>query len=372
MKYLFYLGHPAHFHLFKNVINNLKNKEHEVKILIKKKDILEDLLHSSGWDYININPEGRNDNKVSIAWNLLKRDFIFWNIARKFKPQLMIGTCAEISHAGFFLRIPSIVVNEDDDETIPLFSKIAYPLATNILAPVCCRVGKWESKKISYQGYHELAYLHPDNFIPDKSIAVKYADFSKPFFILRFAKLTAHHDAGARGINDEIAKSLIAALEKYGRVYISSERTILSSLEKYRIDINPAEIHHVMSFASLYIGDSQTMAAEAAVLGIPFIRYNDFIGKLSYLDELENKYLLGFGIKPGNEEQLIKKTEELLQTGNIHSIWKEKRKKMLSENVDVSKFFTLLFENYPISVEEWKKNNHQLLNQASGSTSRPA
>jgi predicted glycosyltransferase len=33
----------------------------------------------------------------------------------------------------------------------------------------------------------------------------------------------------------------------------------------------------------LYIGDSQTMAAEAAVLGIPSIRFNSFVGKLVYL-----------------------------------------------------------------------------------------
>ena len=41
MKILFHLGHPAHFHLFKNVIKNLKKNKHDVFILIKKKDILE-------------------------------------------------------------------------------------------------------------------------------------------------------------------------------------------------------------------------------------------------------------------------------------------------------------------------------------------
>lgn len=38
------MGHPAHFHLFKNTIILLKEAGHDVKILIKKKDILEDLL----------------------------------------------------------------------------------------------------------------------------------------------------------------------------------------------------------------------------------------------------------------------------------------------------------------------------------------
>ena len=42
-----------------------------------------------------------------------------------------------------------------------------------------------------------------------------------------------------------------------------------------------------MAFASLYIGDSQTMAAEAGVLGVPFVRFNDFVGRIGYLRELE-------------------------------------------------------------------------------------
>ena len=50
-------------------------------------------------------------------------------------------------------------------------------------------------------------------------------------------------------------------------IYITSERPLEPQFEKYRIKINPLDMHHVMAFASLYIGDSQTMAAEAGVLG---------------------------------------------------------------------------------------------------------
>ena len=62
-----------------------------------------------------------------------------------------------------------------------------------------------------------------------------------------------------------------------------------------------------MSFAKIYFGDSQTMAAESGVLGVPFIRFNDFVGKISYLDELENNYKLGFGINTNNNKKLYKK-----------------------------------------------------------------
>lgn len=67
MKILFHLGHPAHFHLFKNIISDFTNKGDNVLILIKKKDVLEKLLDESGFKYFNILPKGRKDNKISIA-----------------------------------------------------------------------------------------------------------------------------------------------------------------------------------------------------------------------------------------------------------------------------------------------------------------
>ncbi|MBK7853743.1 MAG: hypothetical protein IPJ79_01455 [Bacteroidetes bacterium] len=66
-----------------------------------------------------------------------------------------------------------------------------------------------------------------------------------------------------------------------------------------------------MYFAHMYIGDSQTMAAEAAVLGTPSIRYNDFVGEISYLEELEHLYQLTFGFKTNNRQGMIDKITEL-------------------------------------------------------------
>ena len=48
-----------------------------------------------------------------------------------------------------------------------------------------------------------------------------------------------------------------------------------------------------MVFASLYIGDSQTMSAEAGILGTPFVRFNDFVGRINYMTEMEDVYELG-------------------------------------------------------------------------------
>ena len=59
MKILIYLGHPAHFYNYKNVIPKLKDDGHQVEILIKKKDVLQELLDNAGMPYHNILKEGR-------------------------------------------------------------------------------------------------------------------------------------------------------------------------------------------------------------------------------------------------------------------------------------------------------------------------
>lgn len=356
MKILIYLGHPAHFHLFKNIIRELKNNSQNVIIVTKRKDVLEDLLRSQSWKYLNIYPKERKGTKTAIAYSLFIKDLSLLKITIKTKPNLMIGTSSEITHVGQLLGIKSLVVNEDDIGQVPFFAKLSYPFANSIIVPSECSVGKWENKTTFYDGYHELAYLHPKNFIPKKEVINSFNPDGKKYFILRFAKLTAHHDKGKTGITTEIAQNIIDKLLPHGEVYITSERELEPRFEKYKIKINPLDIHHALYFADLYIGDSQTMAAEAAVLGTPSLRFNDFVGKLGYLEELEHKYGLTYGIKTEEPEKLFNKINELLNTKDLKEEWQKRRGKMLSEKIDVTAFMVWFIENYPNSVKIMKDN----------------
>ena len=360
MKILFYLGHPAHYHLFRNIISILRSKNHDATVLIKKKDILEHLLEQSNLDFLNILPEGRKDNKFGIALGLLKRDWAMFRLCIKRRPDILVGTSTEITHVGKLLNVPSIVVNEDDYDAVPLFSKMGYPWADNILAPVSCPTGladsNWERKTIHYEGFHELAYLHPSRFKPQKNVVEDKIDFSKSYIILRFAKLTAHHDKGKTGITTEIAQKVIDLLRCRYNIYITSERELEPEFESYRIQIDPINMHHALYYADMYIGDSQTMAAEAAVLGTPALRFNDFVGNLGYLEELEHKYGLTYGIKTTDPGKLYKKIKEFLDTPDLKEEWKARSRKMLSEKIDVAAFITWFIEEYPRSVAIMKMN----------------
>ncbi len=130
-----------------------------------------------------------------------------------------------------------------------------------------------------------------------------------------------------------------------------------------------------MVFASLYIGDSQTMAAEAGVLGVPFVRFNDFVGRIGYLRELEDVYELGYGIhatplatdspiyrndgsaQPSGVEELYKRVEQLVSmpSEERRATFQSRRQKMLSEKIDCAKFLTWFIESYPQSAEQTRK-----------------
>ena len=353
MNVLIQMSHPAHFHLYKNVAKSLMDDGHQVFILIKTKDILEDLLKALGLPYCNILQEAHRKNKLGIFWDMLVRDLRMIRFVKRQKIDLLLGSTAEVAQVGWLMHKYRINTGEDDMKIVPWFEKMAGPFIQTILSPVTCDNGKLESKSVKYQGFHKLAYLHPNWFTPDRKVVERYFTMDRPYFLLRFAQLKAHHDQGVAGINTEIAQRLIDILSPHGDVYISSERELEPQFEKYRLHINPLDIHHVLAFAKLYIGDSQSMAVEAAMLGTPSLRFNDFAGKIGVLEELEHKYGLTFAIPSSQPQRLYNKVEELLAMPDLQEVFQQRRQQMLSEKIDVTAFFTWFIENYPESRKNY-------------------
>lgn len=372
MNILVQLSHPAHFHLYKKSIFNFGNDGHTVYVIIKTKDILEELLQKDGIKYYNVLPTSHRKTKLGILFDMFVREIRMLRFCYKHKIDILTGSTPEVAHVSWLLNLKSVNTGEDDIAVVPSFVKVVRGLLQTLLSPTTCDNGIFNSKSIKYPSYQELAYLHPNHFTPNKSVVEKYFSADKTYFILRFAELTAHHDKGISGINTEIAQGLIDILSPHGDIYITSERPLEPQFEKYRIHINPLDIHHVLAFASMYIGDSQTMAAEAGVLGTPFVRFNDFVGRIGYLRELEDVYHLGYGIRANTKPFTPTKVDWIKEEPKVQScgaeamygvvkellsmdvderrrIYQQRRQKMLSEKINYAKFLTWFIENYPNS-----------------------
>jgi len=352
MKILIYLGHPAQYHFFKYIVKNLKEK-HQVRYLIKSKDVLESLLVEDRVEFKNILPSGRKSTRIGIIWGLIKREFKVLGEALRFRPDIMLGADPSVAHTGKLLGIPVITVLEDDVHVIYDLAKITFPFSTHIVTPASCDCGKWNVKRISYEGYMKLAYLHPKYF--------QFDSFdNQKIVLIRLSSLEAFHDKGIRGFDDSLLRQIIKTLAGDFKILISSEKTLGSYFTNYLLRINPNNLHKILSKASILISDSQSMTMEACMLGIPSIRYNDFVGRIGVLEELEHKYKLTYGIKPGRTEKLIQALENLLSIADLREEFQKRRIKMLKDKIDVTMFFTWFIENYPESVKTMKQNpNYQ-------------
>jgi len=96
--------------------------------------------------------------------------------------------------------------------------KILFPFTDVVCTPSCFELDLGY-KGIKFNGYMELAYLHPKYFI-DKSNFAEHLNFNKSGknFLLRFVSWEASHDWGKKGLDLATKLQLVEGLSKFGRV----------------------------------------------------------------------------------------------------------------------------------------------------------
>lgn len=344
MKILFYFGHPSQYLFLKNPIRLLKEKGIQCDIIIKSKDVLEQLLIENKESYNNILPEGRKSGTIGIIAGLIRRDLRLFKLIKNKQYNLFVGTDPSLAHIGFLKRIPVIIVLEDDIFIVRRLAMLTFPFTSLVLTPQGCQTGRYEKKTIHYKGYMKLAYLHPEWF--KKTAAV----FKQPYFLIRVSDLGAYHDTGVRGLTTNLLERVVSLLQNKGTVCISSEGIPDESLRPFELKIKPSAMQDVLSNATMLISDSQSMTMEAAMLGVPSIRFSDFAGKISVLEELEHGYKLTFSVPTKSPELLFNKIDELLSLPDLEREFQRRRAKMLKDKIDVTAFVTWFIENYPMSA----------------------
>lgn len=342
MRILIDLGHPAHVHLFRNAIQEWRERGHEVSLAARDKDIVTALLDQLGHEYC-VASRARKGT-AGLFLELLEHDWHVFALARKKRSQLLLGTSVSITHAAKLLRARSIVFSEDDPDVARAFARLAYPLADRIVTPRCVR-GNYGPKHVVYDSYHELAYLHPNRFTPDPHVREELnLGEDEPFFIVRFVSFGAAHDVGEAGIEPATQRELLQLLAKYGRVFVSAEGPLPRSCESLRFPIGPERMHHALYFASLLVGESGTMAAEAAVLGTPAIRCTSLAGRCSILQELENEYGLTYAFSPNDGKRMQEKLLSILEDEANPMVWKRRRERLLEDKHDLTSWMVEFVE----------------------------
>jgi len=346
MKLLFVVGHPAHVHLFRNAIAELRARGHSVWIAAIEKETTLRLLSLYGLDYT---PVGKNF--PTIAGKLLDlplKDLRLAVLLSRIRPDLVVSTGSPYAaQASAALSIPHIAFS--DTEIASSVIRLMLPFTDVVCTPSCFWLDLG-TKHVRYRGYHELAYLHPNRFEanPDIFEAVDASPADR-LIVVRFASWDSSHDVGARGVGSVLdggLRSFVLQLERYGRVLISSEREIPDSLRELELTIPLDRVHDLLAAATLYIGEGATMASEAGVLGTPWI----FVSKegRGYLNDQKDRYGLGYHVT--SPEAALVQAKSLLEHDDLKAGWKAKRERLLQEKIDVTQFMVEFLERWPEKV----------------------
>ena len=345
MKILFDLGHPAHVHYFKNLIKLLEKNGNQVLIIARQKDVTHNLLKHYQIPFISCGKGAKSlSGKLVYA---IKANLQLYKCSSLFKPDLFVSFAspyaAQISN---YFNKPHIAFTDTEHAKLGIASFL--PFTDIIITPKAYKryLGK---RHIKFDGYMENTYLHPKYFKPNiDSLKKLNLSTKEKYVIIRLVSWDASHDIGQKGFTLHILTNLIEKIKSHARVFISAENKIPDSLKQYHLSINPTEIHDILSYASLFIGEGATMASECAVMGTPSI----YVNSLS-AGTLENQEKNGLLSIFKSSDGLIEKAINILNDSKVKKHTKQKSQDLIKNKVDLNILFYKLISGYPDAVNNY-------------------
>ena len=341
MKVLIDIGHPGHVHLFRNFARIFLERGHAVLFTIREKEYEAELLRHAGLRFTVL---GKHySSSPGKFFGLLRYNLQVLFISLRFKPDIFFshGSIYTLMSA-FLLRKPNISMEDSGNpEQVKLYLPFTSAILTSTSFPV--RYGR---KQIYYEGYHELAYLHPDYFRPDPAVLAELGlRMGEKYSIVRFVAWKASHDKKHHGLNYDQKVEIIRQLSRFGKVFISSESPLPPDLEMFSFPLGPERLHHAMAFAELYVGEGATMASECAVLGTHAVYINTI--RRGYLEEQEKDFSLVSCI--GSYEVVNEIIAKLLTNPYLKTETKNRRERLIDSKCDVTAFLVKFIEEWPDS-----------------------
>jgi uncharacterized protein len=339
LKILIDINHPGHVHFFKNFIFECQNRSHTIFVTASKKDVTHKLLAEYNIPFYSLPSYGKSIFKK--AFDIFYIDYCLYRYSKIVKPDLFMGIASfRAAHVASIMQKKCFIFDDTEHSSVEI--ALYKPFATKIFSPspFFKNLGK---NHVKYNGSHELAYLHPMRFKPDVSVLKKLnIKEGETYFIVRFVSWGAGHDIGKKGITIEGKKELVKLLEKFGKVFITSEMPLDNWFEPYRINLIASQMHNLLYYSSLYVGEGATMASEAAILGIPSVYINPLGAGTLY--EASKEYGL-INIFSDKKSAIVFLTEVLPHLSEMKSKAKISKEKFISNKTDVTSYLLSLLQD---------------------------
>lgn len=304
MSVLIDVSHPAHAHFFRPIAEALVADGIQVTLIARDKDITVDLLRSFGIPHEVLPMNRPGAGRISAAFELVRRSWQLRRRIQRLRIEVVLTRNPSGAIAAFGTNALSIF-DTDDGRSVGLHYWAARPFADVITSSVHDPEDHGRGHR-RYRAIKAQMFLHPHRFTPDPDIQRQYVPDDRPFSVVRFSAHDASHDRKIVGITSHGRASIVKCLLESGPIVLSVEREGLWLVENGcdPVSIPPEHFHHLLAGAQIFVGDSQSVAAEAAVLGVPSLRLSGFTGKSFYLELLQSKGLVQ-NFRPGEEEKLV-------------------------------------------------------------------
>ena len=337
------LGHMPQHNFYRPLIHTLASKGHNVLVTVLDRGRLAKIVKNDLKDEPNVKIWVIGKHRMSkllvyIEVNLLRIPMLFfWALGKK----IDISLCNH--HQGAIvariLGFPGYTFGDDPQTKLyPLFVKAATQ--SHMLIYEDTTNGKILPKDKVMPCLKEWAYLNPRTFVPKVEVLEKYGVKPKEYMFLREVSVGTINYAGQAsgailGIKDMIPTDM---------------RVLFSLEEKKRRDEYPADwillqepiedIHSLIYYAAGLVSSGDSMAREAALLGVPSyylgIRYSmPANAAASKVASLQNQKTMPFeewiGSLPTDPAECAKKQDAL-------------RKHIDSEFIDINGYMLRLVE----------------------------
>lgn len=332
MRLLFDVLHPAHVHHYRPLAQEVLSQGGAALFTARRKDVTIQLLEEADLPFKLLSsmlPGGLVGLGAEFAW----RSARLTAECLRFKPDCMLGIMGPcIAPVGKLLGIPTLV--SYDTETAGVTNRWVFPMASRVAVPESWS-GARPPNMVTFPGFQELAYLHPDRFNADpERLRAVGLDPDERFIVVRFVSFEASHDVGDHGFTDRVA--FVHELERYGRVVLSSERGVPDELQDRVLRFPASDLHHLLAYADLVVGEGATTAVEAALLGTPSIFVHT--AELGYVRELEDRWDLLKRYERQDEALTTALSWLDMERSELRALWRERTDELLRAKTDTTAF----------------------------------
>jgi predicted glycosyltransferase len=345
-RFLIEAHHPAHIHFFKFPIRIWRDRGDEVLLLGRDRDVMKQLLAAYPFIPAQIVTGVQKHGRFPLR-EMLARQAAVAAAVRSFRPSIVVSLMGSYTQVARLFNVPNIIFTDSEFQSFN--HRIAHPFATRIYTPQCF----WKplgEKQRRYNGYHELAFLHPRRFTPRREVlerlrvnggpsvngSSKGATAPEPgqYVVIRTSAWDTLHDIGEHGLGKTFGALMREVLAKYSAYVVPEGGKIAPEWAKYKLSVPAQDYHDVLAFARLVITEGASTASEAACLGVPSVYVNTT--RRGYLEDQERRYRLVSNFT--DADAAARKVTELLATPPAAQTLADARARLIADHIDVTEF----------------------------------